>query len=86
MDLNQITIGSTDLARSEEFYATLGLLLIVSLDDVVADLRAEIHRSDAVVVSSPEYAGALPGSFKNLLDWTIGDDQPGSMYDELKGR
>ena len=24
--------------------------------------------------------GALPGSFKNLLDWTIGDDQPGSIY------
>ena len=22
--------------------------------------------------STPEYAGALPGSFKNLLDWTVG--------------
>ncbi|HEU0128218.1 MAG TPA: NAD(P)H-dependent oxidoreductase, partial [Pseudonocardiaceae bacterium] len=21
---------------------------------------------------TPEYAGALPGSFKNLLDWTVG--------------
>ena len=31
-------------------------------------------------MSTPEYAGALPGSFKNLLDWTIGDDQPGSIY------
>ncbi|MGC4939221.1 NADPH-dependent FMN reductase [Kribbella sp. DT2] len=29
---------------------------------------------------TPEYAGALPGSFKNLLDWTVGgpemDGQP----------
>lgn len=22
---------------------------------------------------TPEYAGALPGSFTNLLDWTVGD-------------
>jgi chromate reductase, NAD(P)H dehydrogenase (quinone) len=25
-----------------------------------------------VLFSAPEYAGALPGSFKNLLDWTVG--------------
>ena len=42
----------------------------------VADLRSRIRTADAVVLSTPEYAGALPGSFKNLLDWTIGDDQP----------
>jgi chromate reductase, NAD(P)H dehydrogenase (quinone) len=46
----------------------------------VADLRSNIRVADAVVFSTPEYAGALPGSFKNLLDWTIGDDQPGSIY------
>ncbi|MEV5300512.1 NADPH-dependent FMN reductase [Amycolatopsis methanolica] len=23
---------------------------------------------------TPEYAGALPGSFKNLLDWAVGSD------------
>jgi chromate reductase len=46
----------------------------------VADLRSRIRIADAVVFSTPEYAGALPGSFKNLLDWTIGDDQPGSIY------
>jgi NAD(P)H-dependent FMN reductase len=44
------------------------------------ELRAEIRRADALLFSTPEYAGALPGSFKNLLDWTIGDDQPGSIY------
>ena len=29
-------------------------------------------RADAVVFCTPEYAGILPGSFKNLLDWTVG--------------
>jgi NAD(P)H-dependent FMN reductase len=51
----------------------------------VVDLRGEIHASDALIFSTPEYAGALPGSFKNLLDWTIGDDQPGSIYDKPVG-
>jgi chromate reductase, NAD(P)H dehydrogenase (quinone) len=44
-----------------------------------ADLRAQIRWADAVLFSTPEYAGALPGSFKNVLDWAVGDDQPGSM-------
>jgi NAD(P)H-dependent FMN reductase len=36
----------------------------------------------AIVFSTPEYAGALPGSFKNLLDWLIGDEDPGSIYEK----
>src|SRR2546421_7231808 len=48
----------------------------------VEQLRAAIHAADAILFCTPEYAGALPGSFKNLLDWTIGDDQPGSIYDK----
>jgi chromate reductase, NAD(P)H dehydrogenase (quinone) len=50
------------------------------LPSAVSDLRSLIRTADAVLLSTPEYAGALPGSFKNLLDWTIGDDQPGSIY------
>ncbi len=42
------------------------------LDPAVADLRTAIGEADMVLLSTPEYAGALPGSFKNLLDWTIG--------------
>jgi NAD(P)H-dependent FMN reductase len=38
----------------------------------VADLRRQIEAADAVVFCTSEYAGALPGSFKNLLDWTVG--------------
>ncbi len=40
----------------------------------VAALREQIHAARALLFATPEYAGALPGSFKNLLDWTIGDD------------
>jgi len=38
----------------------------------VAVLRRSIAEADAVLVCTPEYAGALPGAFKNLLDWTVG--------------
>jgi chromate reductase, NAD(P)H dehydrogenase (quinone) len=40
------------------------------LHPAVAQLRQQT--ADAVVFCTPEYAGALPGSFKNLLDWTVG--------------
>lgn len=49
------------------------------LPDAVARLRDRIHDADAVLFCVPEYAGALPGSFKNLLDWTVGDAERGSM-------
>jgi chromate reductase, NAD(P)H dehydrogenase (quinone) len=38
----------------------------------VAQLRAAIAAANAVLFCTPEYAGTLPGSFKNLLDWTVG--------------
>lgn len=43
----------------------------------VLELRAAIRAADAMLFSTPEYAGGLPGSFKNLLDWTVGG---GEMY------
>jgi chromate reductase len=42
------------------------------LHPAVADLRERLTRADAVLFCTPEYAGALPGSFKNLLDWSVG--------------
>ena len=42
------------------------------LPPAVADLRAAIERADALLICTPEYAGTLPGSMKNLLDWTVG--------------
>ncbi|MEV0698448.1 NADPH-dependent FMN reductase [Saccharopolyspora sp. NPDC050389] len=43
-----------------------------SLPAPAADLRGRIASADAVLFCTPEYAGTLPGSFKNLLDWTVG--------------
>ncbi|QEU91603.1 NADPH-dependent FMN reductase [Streptomyces kanamyceticus] len=43
----------------------------------VAELRAAIDGAAAVLVCTPEYAGTLPGSFKNLLDWTVGGTEIG---------
>ena len=42
------------------------------LPDVVADLRSRIGRADGLLISCPEYAHGIPGSFKNLLDWLVG--------------
>ena len=48
------------------------------LPAAVAALRAELAACSAVVFCTPEYAGALPGAFKNLLDWTVGGaEMPG---------
>ena len=49
------------------------------LPPTVAALRLAIAEANAVVFSTPEYAGALPGSFLNLLDWTIGG---GEVYEK----
>jgi chromate reductase, NAD(P)H dehydrogenase (quinone) len=49
------------------------------LPAAVTDLRRRIAEVDAVLFCTPEYAGALPGTFKNLLDWTVGGPE---MYDQ----
>lgn len=41
-------------------------------DPAVAALREQLAAADAIVFCTPEYAGTLPGSFKNLLDLTVG--------------
>jgi chromate reductase, NAD(P)H dehydrogenase (quinone) len=47
------------------------------LPEAAAGLRRQIAAADAVLFCTPEYAGSLPGSLKNLLDWTVGG---GEMY------
>jgi chromate reductase len=42
------------------------------LPAAVRELRAAAGRVEAILVCTPEYAGALPGSFKNLLEWLVG--------------
>jgi chromate reductase, NAD(P)H dehydrogenase (quinone) len=79
------TIGSVAPAGvTAELYGGLAELPAFNPDDdgadlpgPVAGLRAQISAADAVVFCTPEYAGTLPGSFKNLLDWTVGG---GELY------
>jgi len=37
----------------------------------VATLRRLLLDSDAILISSPEYAHGVPGSLKNMLDWLV---------------
>jgi NAD(P)H-dependent FMN reductase len=67
-----------------EVYPGMGVLPPFNPDDdrepahpAVTDLRARVSAADAVVFCTPEYAGGLPGSLKNLLDWTVGS---GELY------
>jgi NAD(P)H-dependent FMN reductase len=62
-----------------ELYERMGALPHFNPDDdhddlpaAVAELRAATGRADALLVCTPEYAGALPGAFKNLLEWLVG--------------
>ena len=50
-----------------------------TLPPAVRELRAVLAAHDAILFSTPEYAGALPGSFKNLLDWTVGGGETYGM-------
>jgi NAD(P)H-dependent FMN reductase len=62
-----------------QVYDGLGSLPHFSPDDdveplppPVVELRAAIGAATSLLFCTPEYAGDLPGSFKNLLDWTVG--------------
>lgn len=43
------------------------------VNPAVASLREQVAAADAILICTPEYAGALPGALKNLLEWTVGD-------------
>jgi NAD(P)H-dependent FMN reductase len=67
-------------------YAGLATLPHFNPDDdfeplpaAVTELRAQVDTAGAVLFCTPEYAGALPGSFKNLLDWSVGGPE---MYEK----
>ena len=46
-------------------------------DEHVASLRRAVAAADVVLVATPEYAGGMPGSLKNALDWLVGS---GELY------
>ena len=46
-----------------------------TLPEIVAELRSRVGHADGVIISCPEYAHGIPGSFKNLLDWLVGSTE-----------
>ncbi len=38
----------------------------------VVELRQRVEHAAGLVISCPEYARGIPGSFKNALDWLVG--------------
>jgi chromate reductase, NAD(P)H dehydrogenase (quinone) len=38
-------------------------------------LIAKVRAADAVVISTPEYNGGIPGTLKNALDWASREDE-----------
>jgi|SRR6185503_2493716 len=40
--------------------------------ETVSNLRQLLAEADGIIICSPEYAFGVPGSLKNLLDWTVG--------------
>ncbi len=71
-----------------EIYGGLAVLPAFSPDEdqqppgPAAELRARIAAAGALLFCTPEYAGTLPGSLKNLLDWTVGG---GEIYGKPVG-
>lgn len=49
------------------------------IPDSIQQLYQQINEADAVIICTPEYAFGVPGSLKNLLDWTVG---PGNFVDK----
>jgi chromate reductase, NAD(P)H dehydrogenase (quinone) len=41
----------------------------------VREYRAQLNASDALLISSPEYAHGVPGVLKNALDWIVGSGE-----------
>lgn len=45
----------------------------------VKDLRNQLQAADGVLICTPEYAFGVPGSLKNMLDWTVSS---GDLWDK----
>ncbi|MGH2563449.1 MAG: NADPH-dependent FMN reductase [Ginsengibacter sp.] len=37
----------------------------------VNNLREQLNKADGIIICTPEYAHGVPGTLKNLIDWTV---------------
>ncbi len=65
--------ANVDLASMDEFDVPLydgDLESDAGIPDGARELRRRLLDSDAFILASPEYNGSVPGTIKNLVDWT----------------
>ena len=46
-----------------------------NLPEVAVAFRRQAAAADALIIACPEYAGGIPGMFKNALDWLVGSEE-----------
>lgn len=72
-----------------EFFEALGELPHFNQDNErdagaeVAAMRERVQAADALLISSPEYNGAIPGALKNLVDWASRPAKEGVLQNKL---
>jgi NAD(P)H-dependent FMN reductase len=65
--------ASVDLASMRDFDVPLydgDLEVAQGIPHGAQSLRRRLLESDAFIISSPEYNGSMPGTIKNLIDWS----------------
>jgi NAD(P)H-dependent FMN reductase len=65
--------ASVDLASMRDFDVPLydgDLEVAQGIPHGAQELRRRLLESDAFIISSPEYNGSMPGTIKNLIDWS----------------
>jgi len=78
MRLNQVTVGSTNLERSEAFYRTLGLRLIVKDEHY---LRFECPNGESTL--SVDLVDHVPEAEQGTVYFE--SDEPDADYERLRG-
>jgi chromate reductase, NAD(P)H dehydrogenase (quinone) len=61
-----------DIGKLPHFNPDLDGELQDRVPQIVRQFREHAVRADGLLISCPEYARGIPGSFKNALDWLVG--------------
>jgi chromate reductase len=64
----------SDVGRLPHFNPDLDDETQDKVSQVVRDFRDLVGLADGLLISCPEYARGIPGSFKNALDWLVGGE------------